>query len=475
MLGRWRYGARVMGISRRGCAALTVGLLCAGACGSAGPARSPGVVANGAPPVRLVHGGVEAHLVMLDARTGTPRYSSALGFPVVQTVAVVADRVIVAGVGRPRSTGMHGDICDGANPVVRGLALATGTPVWSVDGAEIANSSTWAFAPLVDAATREVVVEPRPQNGQSQPLEMRRASDGMISVRTTTTQVLAVDERTLIMQEIDSSGPSLQRRPASIASFDPRSPVPRWRIRGAYADSLAIDGTTLVLLAHPDAAPRSAVAYARGSPGDLAYQRQEAAANRLGYIAAIDLRSGRVVWRRRDGAPVEGTHGSAAIANGVVVEMVGGQDTRLSAALVGYDEATGRVLWRHALANGQWSAPVTDGHTVYTGLVSGLHVAGEVDAVDLRTGRTVWRTTRSTVGIHDREPYAVAESTVLGAARGVLVLQSQYGLTGLDAADGRPLWSWRSRTHKDVANLTAAMTADGVAIGQWGLFCSFDD
>ena len=407
-----------------------IAVVVAAGCGSSA-ARPTGAASTDAPAGSVEHGGVEAHLIGLDLRTGKPEYTTALGFPVVDQIAVSGNRVYLAGLGRPDSTGTDGDVCDRRDPVVRGLDAANGSLLWSVKDTSLVQSDTWDFTPLVDASADEVATQPRPPQeptiirGSQPPLvvSMRDGANGAVRAKSSNQQLLAASGGVLLAQHFDVSAPALQPQPASLVAIDAHSGAVRWQVRNVYADGLAVDGDTLVVLGEPAGPARANIAYPTGSPGDTATRQAEAAEQRANFIEAIDTRTGRVLWRQLDGGTKEGTHGAVTISGATVVEMLGGQETRASSTLIAYAAASGRVLWRRTLPSAQWSAPVIDDATVYTN-----ETVGDAIAVDLRTGAQRWATRDWIDAARHLVPSGYAAASMIGASARVVLIATTYSV-----------------------------------------------
>ncbi|MGW2046765.1 serine/threonine-protein kinase [Streptomyces sp. NPDC001858] len=97
------------------------------------------------------------------------------------------------------------------------------------------------------------------------------------------------------------------------------------------------------------------------------------------------------------------------------------------------DPSDGRVLWRHALADGDRpsEAPVLAGGLVLVQVVTGSGSGKRVEAIDPASGATRWQL--------DVSAYQAARSV-----GGTLLLTSaDLTVTGVDAATGKPAWSRR--------------------------------
>ncbi|HET9794652.1 MAG TPA: PQQ-binding-like beta-propeller repeat protein [Thermoanaerobaculia bacterium] len=163
-----------------------------------------------------------------------------------------------------------------------------------------------------------------------------------------------------------------------------------------------------------------------------------------GVFYAIDARSGKLRWKyATEGAAIDcakwgfdrrSINSSAAVADGVVT--FGSRDAHQYAL----DAATGRFLWKiahpvalsadHAeLAWCEGSPAIADGVS-YVGSSDGHFV----DAVELRTGRELWR--RSTPGRVIGSPAISGDLLVCGGEDATVF--------ALDRKEGNPVWSFRT-------------------------------
>ncbi|MEZ5079174.1 MAG: PQQ-binding-like beta-propeller repeat protein [Thermoleophilia bacterium] len=138
---------------------------------------------------------------------------------------------------------------------------------------------------------------------------------------------------------------------------------------------------------------------------------------------AIDLRTGRVVWRAR----LHGAVASSPAATGpigrarhrlLLVTMVKG-------GLIALDPATGRTLWRMSFGSPIESSPLVLGDQVYVGTLD-----GRVLRISLRTRRVVW-TARATGAV---------KGSLARSGRNVVV--GDYGgrVTAYRQDTGRVVW-----------------------------------
>lgn len=147
-------------------------------------------------------------------------------------------------------------------------------------------------------------------------------------------------------------------------------------------------------------------------------------------VLAVDIPSGRVLWRAGTDEPGERTAGSAVLAAGPLV-VVGDYN------VVSFDAATGATRWRFVPAEGY-------GPGIYLGSVTGDLVlagspSGRVFAVNHKSGRLVW-----SAAIGPGPP-----TTVFAPASDVELVAAGYtrfatpqegGIAVWDLASGRERW-----------------------------------
>lgn len=155
-------------------------------------------------------------------------------------------------------------------------------------------------------------------------------------------------------------------------------------------------------------------------------------------LLALEVDSGREVWRER-GFPVV-----AGVRDGMVIAAI---DDRLAAL----DAGSGVRRWEVPVSGRGEHWPVLDGDTVY------MASARDVIAVDAAAGTTRWRV--------PVDP-AVGPPVLVG---GRLYVATRSRLLALDASSGRPLWDSARRR---IANAPLATpgnvvvaTADGTLLG----------
>jgi outer membrane protein assembly factor BamB len=180
-------------------------------------------------------------------------------------------------------------------------------------------------------------------------------------------------------------------------------------------------------------------------------------------IAAYDLGTGARLWQDAYDAPYQvnpaaqqhgpGPQSTPAAAGGRVFAL------GISGVLSALDLATGKVLWRVPAATtlplyGTANSPVVDGDRVIAFM--GGHDRGALTAFDAATGAVRWRWTGDGPG------YSSPVVSELSGTRQVIV-QSQSRLIGVGAADGRLLWEVPVRTNFDQNSVTP-LVSDGLVI-----------
>ena len=160
-------------------------------------------------------------------------------------------------------------------------------------------------------------------------------------------------------------------------------------------------------------------------------------------IAALDRETGRTRWEHAYAVPSlkdqdlsqgPGPHATPAIAAGLVCGA--GSTGRLTCL----DPGTGRVRWTHELITGLGGTPVHRGYSS-TPLILGSHVVAQVGgegraivAFDAASGREVWRA--GSLANTNSSPVHVS-----AAGRDQIVAFMADTVAGFEAAGGRPLWS----------------------------------
>lgn len=183
-------------------------------------------------------------------------------------------------------------------------------------------------------------------------------------------------------------------------------------------------------------------------------------------VRAIELASGKVLWRQAYAAPYQmnsaaTSHGKGPKATPVLAE--GRLITfGISGVLSAWDAASGRLLWRKSFETGHRAtsplygaamSPVVEGGRVIAHV--GGHDDGALVALDAATGSPAW----SWKG--DGPGYASPVVATLGGVRQV-VTQSQNALVGIAADTGTLLWRVALRTPWDQNSVTPIVSGDRV-------------
>lgn len=184
--------------------------------------------------------------------------------------------------------------------------------------------------------------------------------------------------------------------------------------------------------------------------------------------AALDLESGREIWRVRlderfpgHGGSTDGPIATPAVADGRLFVATP------RAALLALDTATGRELWKVDLVAshsvqvpfyGYSSSPLVDGTKVI--VQGGGESAPSVMAFDVATGEVLWQAG----GPDLPNSYASPLIAELAGARQVVVFGGT-NLIGIDPADGRVLWSRESL--EDYPDRIVAVPGDRLLLPTW--------
>jgi outer membrane protein assembly factor BamB len=177
-------------------------------------------------------------------------------------------------------------------------------------------------------------------------------------------------------------------------------------------------------------------------------------------VRAFDLSSGKQVWRNEYVAPY--TVNPAARGHGPgpkSTPVVAGERVftfGISGILSALDLSTGRVLWRTDAPPappefGTAMSPIVVDANVIAHI--GANDAGALTAFDTATGKPRWRWTG------DGPAYA---SPVIADIAGTrqLVTQSENAVVGIDVSDGRLLWRIPFKTSYDQNSITPVVVKD---------------
>lgn len=411
-----------------------------------------GVIADGTPV--LAFSGLDTTVHVLDARTGHPMWSRAVGVYsyslTTGTPRVLKDRIIVpvsqfeimqAADNRVSCCTNHGyvlslepktgkqqwryDTMPDAQPV---RDRGDGKPLLGPSGAPIWNS------PVVDEARGLIYFG----TGEANSPPAHRNTDALIAIRLKDGVEAWSHQATA--DDIFNVGCGPNPRPGMFNCVK----------ETVYRD---VDfGASLIL------------AKAKGGR-DLLLAGQKA-----GTVWALEPDTGKVVWRRDigTGAPNGGIHWGIAAYDGIVVVPVaaigrplpGGQpiDPKLQPGLYGLDSATGEILWHYSAkpdcANGRdKKAPRCDRLYGFSGaptVIDGAVVQGGLDGrlyvIDAKTGALIWsydtlRDFQTLNGVAGHGGSIDAASIV--GVNGQVLVGSGYGMFG--QAPGNVLLSFRPK------------------------------
>lgn len=183
---------------------------------------------------------------------------------------------------------------------------------------------------------------------------------------------------------------------------------------------------------------------------------------------ALDVRSGRLLWRQGYPAPYDVYPGAASYGSGPRSTPVV-SDGRLftlgiSGILTAFDAAQGRVLWQKDFA-GRFPATAPPFGTSMSPLMAGGlllvhaggHDGGALVAFDPATGNEMW----SVVGEGPSYSSPIL-TTLLGQEQ--LVIQVHRRILGVDPAAGRVLWSLPFVTPCDQNIVTPLLVGDRLLV-----------
>lgn len=177
---------------------------------------------------------------------------------------------------------------------------------------------------------------------------------------------------------------------------------------------------------------------------------------------AIDLKSGREVWRDEYAAPY--TMNPAARGHGPgpksTPTIAGGRAFTfgISGILSAHDVATGKVLWRTVAPPappefGTAMSPIVEDAVVIVHL--GASDQGALTAFDVATGKPRWRWTG------DGPAYASPVAAMISGVR-QLITQTENAVVGIDPTKGQLLWRISFRTNFDQNSITPVVMNDVV-------------
>jgi outer membrane protein assembly factor BamB len=169
-------------------------------------------------------------------------------------------------------------------------------------------------------------------------------------------------------------------------------------------------------------------------------------------LVATDARSGQPRWQ----VPLGGVSAAAPIVVGSVVTALfvvsSPSATSPSSALVGFDTATGRELWRHSLPGDFPGGAIASGNgAIYVLTPNGL------TAFTAQSGATQW-----TVPLTG--PARGPASTITAGA-GIVALSTPHGVVMLDAHDGHRRWETSQPAPLAIAEHNIYLTATAGSCG----------
>jgi outer membrane protein assembly factor BamB len=265
-----------------------------------------------------------------------------------------------------------------ASGTLSALDMESGTRRWLVDLGAAMSSPTEIDDRLVVGLTSGDVVAVNPADGSvawkqtlgGEILGAAAVDDGLLVVASTSGVVTAIES------------------PAGIRRWEAR-------LNGRIGRSPAIGGGVVVVPVEP------------------------------GGLVALNLDTGTTLWRTAIAA--DGGVGTPSIADGFVLTAAGLDDAApTSRAIVALDLKSGAVVWR-------WST--TDKDRVYSPAVASgrafvVDEGAGVTALDVQTGRQLWRVTRD----------APLEAVAATAGDSVLVVSNSGAATSLNVTNGATNW-----------------------------------
>jgi outer membrane protein assembly factor BamB len=210
----------------------------------------------------------------------------------------------------------------------------------------------------------------------------------------------------------------------------------------------AHDGKSVETISWPQAGPRprwkinvgighSAVSVV----GDRAYTMGNA--NDTDTVFAIDVGTGKIVWKHSYPCnekvgikDYDGPFATPTVANGVVYTLSRKGD------VFALDGRTGKVIWARDIVKEDDVRPPGFGGLAGSPLVLGdkliLNGSPGGMALDLKTGKTLWKSGKGPGGHATPVPLQIGRKTHLA-------IHSPRALTIVDAADGREVWTTERR------------------------------
>lgn len=173
-----------------------------------------------------------------------------------------------------------------------------------------------------------------------------------------------------------------------------------------------------------------------------------------GTFFALDGSTGAPVWSydtTADSRPPGQFHGDFLLTEELVVA---GTDTHGLGHLYAFDRANGKVRWKLPFPKGVATDPAQNGDSVLF-----ASEVGDVAAVELATGRFVWRVEEPSVGGRGARPLDL----VLAGERLVVAWRSGI-VAAYDPGDGRRLWR---RDLGTTLNAAPAVVGDDLVVGSF--------
>jgi outer membrane protein assembly factor BamB len=187
---------------------------------------------------------------------------------------------------------------------------------------------------------------------------------------------------------------------------------------------------------------------------------------------ALELQTGRVLWRQGYPAPYEVYPGALSYGGGPKSTPVVHEGRLftlgISGILTAFDAASGRRLWQESFA-GRFPAGAPPFGTAMSPLIAegrlvvhaGGHDGGALIAFDPATGREEW--------VLDGEGPSYSSPILVSLfGRTQIVLQVHRKVLGVEASSGRLLWSWPFVTPCDQNIVTPVLAGDRIIVSSLG-------
>lgn len=174
--------------------------------------------------------------------------------------------------------------------------------------------------------------------------------------------------------------------------------------------------------------------------GGLTYENGTVyASTGTGGLRAIELKTGKTIWKTQIGAPLRG---SPAIGNGVVVVLTADNQT------IAVDATTGSTRWTHRGIRELAGYFSTTSPVINEGIVIAAYSSGEIFALRAETGNMLWSDTlASNIKTKASAVFSGIDADPI-VQNGVVIVVSAAGeLQVSSLANGRPLWQKRIGAH----------------------------